>query len=193
MSDFIKDNADQEDFELNSREHLQFVRKLIQEESDEYSAYTHLEEAWHKLAYKHIDRNLFYGEPHLQETILAEFMFHVKFGSYPPPEVLVALWQCFDNYISCSGSVELEAVFFGKPVPGVGNFSARRFPEYLYRMIHGMALSNKPNASLEEKAETLLAIYDIDKDVSSFLRGYRRWRAKHQSRQDAMDYSGSGS
>jgi hypothetical protein len=136
-----------------------------------------LEKIWEKIGSDGPDRNVINGDLPYQGTAVGEFMFYIKFGFYPPPEVLVTLMQCFHLYVAAEGSLELEEVFFGSRVPGSGNFSARRFGEFLYRKMYLVA-KNESDASLEKKAEGLLDFYDVDKDVSTFLRGYRRWKTK---------------
>lgn len=53
-------------------------------------------------------------------------LFHaIDYGHYPPPEILIALRECWEEYIDGEGLVSLESAFLGRPKQKSGNFSAR--------------------------------------------------------------------
>lgn len=57
------------------------------------------------------------------------FMDSISLGFYPPPEVLLAVYDNFNEYIEAEGAKTLETVFFGRPTKKSGNFAARRHAE----------------------------------------------------------------
>lgn len=44
---------------------------------------------------------------------------------YPPPELLIAVAELFQEYMNGAGSLTLEEVFFGKPRQAKGTYAAR--------------------------------------------------------------------
>ena len=58
------------------------------------------------------------------------FMDSISLGFYPPPEVLLAVYDNFNEYIEAEGKKDLETVFFGPPRKKLGNFAARHCAEH---------------------------------------------------------------
>lgn len=54
---------------------------------------------------------------------LAQLFDYVEAGLYPPPELLLTLWEAWFGYMQAEG--KLENAFFGPPVPKAGNYAAR--------------------------------------------------------------------
>lgn len=120
------------------------------------------------------------------ETPLNSFMYLVEMGFYPPPEVLLEIFNCFNLYYMAQGSLELEDVFFGKRKKGIGNHAAQKSQDWIYQhlwMNEQMESipSIKPKAikSISLIASEMLDHFKLDElDLDSFLRGYRRWKSR---------------
>ncbi|MDR2880774.1 MAG: hypothetical protein LBV29_02585 [Azoarcus sp.] len=131
------------------------------------------------------------------ENPLFSLVFWVKeLRCYPPPEILVAIAQCIENYRENGGDISLDEAFFGKP------HKKRTSPDFeseshysLYAVFHRFRhWPSKPflgvdtSQTLEAQAEGFLAhieakrasqgaIERVVPDIDTFLRGYRRWVA----------------
>jgi hypothetical protein len=121
-----------------------------------------------------------------RETLLdplSSFRYAVGLGYYPHPEVLIALFDCFETYLSLDGKVELEKIFFGEKKQGIGNHSARKARENIMKHFHyrwSQLASKKTTDSKTqpELAEEIIEKLKLEDDVDSFLRKYRRYIAK---------------
>lgn len=56
---------------------------------------------------------------------LAALFAIIEWGNYPPPELLLALKDCWDTYMHNDGTMSLETAFLGKPVQKAGPYSQR--------------------------------------------------------------------
>ena len=55
-----------------------------------------------------------------------EALFSIlEWGNYPPPELLLALQDCWVTYMHSAGTMSLEVAFLGKPVQKAGTYSQR--------------------------------------------------------------------
>jgi hypothetical protein len=129
------------------------------------------------------------------------FLKMMENGFYPPPEVLLTIADSFKIYFTGEGDISLEEAFFGDITKGVGNYAARanRGEDYsrFHRSYLGYGKSHDNKLSLTKFAEKyfngeyfnevfghldlekfgyLSGYYDQEKDIDSYLRGYRRWR-----------------
>lgn len=112
-------------------------------------------------------------------------------GQYPPPEVLIAINDAYNFYVGGMGAIDVESVFFSKPIKGAGSYARRKIRgmEETFRDFHREVKWQKAGEkhfvwkkeSLEDMAEKYLnsgdVVYlpDSDDPVGSFLRRYRRW------------------
>lgn len=116
-----------------------------------------------------------------------------RLGVYPKPEVLIAVSECFEHYFDRCGELPLEEAFFGRPRRGVGVYAKRRSSDAIYwdfesevRWQGGYAEDeNKPAPTATEVAKNHMAAILFrnghstkEMDLDTFLRNYRRWRAK---------------
>lgn len=178
---------------LNSPEWLEKER-IIFEESEDCPGLNQLQTSWEILSeyYQPFD-----PREHLDGGgAISTLSHYLEAGCYPPPEVLTAISNCFSMYCIANGALTLEEVFFGPPKKGLGTHAARLYDgcEYYYfdvdvrkfRFREERDGVKKP-ASLADIAEfhfqELSAISDSPgdnnpPDIDSFLRGYRRWKAR---------------
>jgi len=96
-------------------------------------------------------------------TPLDSFLSAIQQGEFPSPQVLHSVAECFNHYYEAEGDLELEEVFFSKPVKGVGNMSARDVRDSAYKLfhihvIHVREMESEPNelqVEINEVKETL--------------------------------------
>ena len=151
---------------------------------------------------EHMDKNydenevFYYKENGVFFNPLEEFLFYVRGGAIPRPELLLSVAKAFHLYFCRQGELTLEEVFFGKPTKS-GSYAKRRSENFKgidFRTFEHSVRRNYHNSTLEELAE----IFILNKmnenewsddlkeensslgaeDVDSFLRKYRRWKTK---------------
>jgi len=143
------------------------------------------------------------GDEKTSSTPLNAFRYFLDLGLFPPPEILLAIAECFDRYFQAEGQLELEEVFFSRPrKKRIGNNSAQDARDRLYEAfcfshsLEHLAKSHQlKNTSddtdtaakslrvaLEPTAEKFLRERGLlDLEVDSFLRGFYRWRQEFKS------------
>ena len=106
---------------------------------------------------------------------LISLFYFIEVGLYPPPELLLALLDLYQEYLDGKGKISLEDVFFGPPKKGVGNYAAREHSFHLYNQfsIEFMIFNDKKLSQIEF-AEDYIRRHEIDIDAESFLRNWRR-------------------
>jgi hypothetical protein len=187
-------NQDNEEFlddDLsNTNKRVKEILKEIKNntESDYLSELELLEKSWAVLEaeYEQIDRN-----EQVAASPLESYRYLVNMGQYPPPEILTAINECFQEYTEKGGEISLDEAFFGSP------FKQRKSPAYIHKQIWrfqhfhtlwvdgGFMPSKDEKRSLEEEAEAYLDNLFGNNDwvdhidVESFLREYRRWKIKY--------------
>lgn len=124
------------------------------------------------------------------------FVDYVNAGTTPPSYITIALAKGFEHYLESGGKIDLEEVFFGKTVRGQGNFAQRAQLDlnyedfqieaigYVFTDFDGKTTSSNPD-SLTTTAECFLTRNDINIDVDSFLRGFRRWQQRELKKLEA--------
>ena len=171
---------------FNTKANLKEWHNKMLNESINYPVLEGLEDSWYLLENYYntqmegvIDRN------HIaQKTPLGAFRCMIEDGFYPPPEVLLALDDCFEMYMAHRGKVELEQIFFGEKKRGVGNYAART---YKYKAYEHLSRLLRINGFTEHKtqveiAESVIELFKLTDDVDSFLRGYRRYVANKKKK-----------
>ncbi len=155
-----------------------------------------LEDCWDETNYHDYNREDYYdfGESPLE--ILSYCMGDLL--TYPPPEILQAIVSQFCYYMAMEGEVSLEEAFFDSP-KGKGAYSTRRAKENdlfkrfdeicAYSRHEGRSqmeiiegLVNAPHLSmlpLIPKMPNPFNNLEENTDLESFLRGYRRWKKRH--------------
>ena len=128
---------------------------------------------------------------------LGVFLYMVDMGFYPPPEILITVADCFQNYLDHNGCIELEEAFFPPTGKRVRNYAHQKAKGSLYLHFHMTAAMEKrkeevqkisPKKNLEAIADEFLGKFGIQDaiDVDTFLRNYRRWRKKEQEKDQAL-------
>lgn len=186
---YLQINKIEQPSDFNSWDHVRKIRAKINE--DKYTMLIGLEHSWAILSDDYnnpktngkdlIDRE---ADDRVAKTPLAAFLYYINSGFYPPPEVMRAIHDCFELYEQCQGAVELEDVFYGTRVKKRGNHAQRESRGNLFFYFDAVSVwEAKPsNKSLEEIAEDFLTEKGINKDVDSFLRGYRRWKKNNRNK-----------
>jgi hypothetical protein len=164
---------------INTKANLKAWQEKMIEESSNYPALEDLEETWKLLEhhYNNPMEGLIDRSSMEQQTPLGAFRNMIEAGLYPPPEVLLALDDCFALYMALRGEVELEQIFFGNKKRGVGNYAARTYKDKAYKHL---SIVLRINRFIEQKtqveiAESVIDLFELKDDVDSFLRGYRRY------------------
>jgi hypothetical protein len=173
-----------EDYSFNSWEHVESLRELILE--DRLRVTQGLEHEWHQISRDDQSPSYNQGKPRdfLQSptsTPIEALTTYLDMGTYPPPEILMAVADCFNLYYQLYGELELEEAFFGKPKRRSGNFAARRSWDRLCRFFHSRVEVDRDlgkNTALVALAEEFIhESENADIDVEAFLRRYRRWKS----------------
>ncbi len=129
------------------------------------------------------------------EAPLDIFLSDIYCGFYPAPELLIMIAKCFHLYFLSEGELELEDVFFGKPIKKSGNYSRRKARSDNYKHFHQLVTWAKEDPddkhhhySLEEHALYCLKsaedtdldcpINTSEADIDLYLSGYFRWKSK---------------
>lgn len=152
------------------------------------SSWQHLEDFYNSDAGQTIiDRR---EDERLAESPLKAFTYYIELGFYPPPEIMLAVNDCFSVYNMCCGEIELEEAFFGARPKGKGNQAKRSTKGSLFKQFYfhvGFERVKEKNKNLPPKSLAKIAeeFWDNDflgesegdpPDIDSFLRGYRRWK-----------------
>jgi hypothetical protein len=163
-------------------------------ETHNYPVLESLEETWGGISADYGSLITRDDDERTAETPLNAFLFLIDSGFYPPPEILLAVAQCFEHYQGCAGDVDLEDVFFGERKKGVGNYAARKSRDFLYRYLWFLETlecmpgkKDLPKKPLAELADGMFQHFKISEyDVDSFLRSYRRWKKRWQTTRGAV-------
>lgn len=173
----------------NTNERVGKIREFINslEGEDEFQEIKKLESQWIKLT-KADPEQINEIKRRSMNNPLESFRLMVLSGYYPPPEILIAITNCFTHYLIMHGEVSLDEAFFSKKHVYRTSASYLRNKENKYSLFKYIFIEKNDipahleNASLTECAICFLnSIYGEsgwgDKlDVESFLRGFRRWR-----------------
>lgn len=161
---------------FNTWAHVKELRER-QRDCEDYPVLSALEEDWAKLEPEYDGFDLNRDDlSSISESPIGALRYMVEMGVYPPPELLLALVDCFNFYDSGSGVVELEEIFYGPRKRGVGNHAAR-FKKKLDFMGFGMELhtASIKGVSAIKAAEGYVLKHGLDVDPESLLRSFRRW------------------
>jgi len=186
------------DSDFNTSDKQQEFRKIL-ERSENYPALNGLETTWQLLnAEGDYEALKLRNDDQYQSTPLDQFLYCIEMGFYPPPEVLLAISQCFNYYLSRTGKVELEDVFFSENRKrGVGNHAAQSSKDQFYRSFHthlqlekiGAKNTGRNPKNRTEIAEEYLSLINQSApletpDPENFLKGFDRWKKPLPKRKD---------
>lgn len=163
----------------NSWRYVDNIRdRMIKEASSEYYDMEHTWDRINQTADYQLDRL-----EKSSNTPLEDFLYTSEFETYPKPEIIIFLSNCFRRYFNMEGEESLEDIFFGKNMRGIGNQAAKES-----RTKHLKVLSGKISlqeietefGKLEKKrtelelAEDVVEEMKLQIDPESLLRKYRR-------------------
>jgi hypothetical protein len=164
---------------FNTKVNLKNWHEKMIKESSNSPALEGLEESWKLLDdyYNNSIEDVVDRSRIVQTTPLSAFRYMIEAGFYPPPEVLLALDDCFEMYMAQRGKVELEQIFFGDKKRGVGNYAAQTYKERAYNHLRAeLSINSAFELKIQiEVAESVIELFKLTDDVDSFLRGYRRY------------------
>lgn len=175
----------------NTSEYKIAYRKAIDAayELNDYPVLRDLRDAWRVLD-SYTNYSNYVGNSSDESTPLSHFMLDVDLGSYPPPEVMLSLLSCFQNYYASAGEKSLDEVFFGRPHKKKTSPAFLKNRNLFYQVfdvtyasggVFGKGSVEMQGKSLAEKAAHFLngATRDEeDFDPETFLKGFRRWKRK---------------
>lgn len=173
----------------NSNEFTNFYREICKSAYavDDYPTYAGLEFTWKKIE-KEFSLLKDDRENNKFDSPLSYFMYMVEGGFYPPPEVMLALLNCFENYYQHKGKKSLDECFFGRKHKSKSSPAYYKSLESKYTLFHSLWASKKIRKngqslqSLEKLAEDFLstpfAVQHKGVDVDTFLKGYQRAKKK---------------
>ena len=192
----------------NSWKYFDEIAKHHEENKDELIGHISLEEMWQTLVkdntfYEFGDEpfNLLKKRLHKERGLLTPldvFQDYLSDGFYPPPEYLLWFSKIFQDYYWPDNDLDLEELMFGRKTPAVGTENKRYWRENIYKSFVsymdskrfwkavdeiGRKHNNQPPIQNSKEKQIQMAkdfINDqqLDIDLDSFLRGFRRYRKK---------------
>ncbi len=111
---------------------------------------------------------------HVSNSPLSTLFYFIDMGFYPPPELLLALHDCWDTYQAGYGHISLEQAFFGNSRQKSGNYAKRngaRFERMAMRWIFDGLISK--GVSRTQAAEAVSAQFGGKLEPESILRIFR--------------------
>ena len=183
--------------DLNSWEYVREIRHDLINEEKVFSA---MEPVWQSILNEqlisfrdkegkmHETENDFRSDEMLGKTPLDAFMFLVERCQYPPPEIIIAINDCFKLYMAGSGKFELEEIFFAnRRIPKLGNNSAQIAKHDTHNLFQTLCKMESQKSKEKRKSMVDLATDYLgkrglaDKDPESFLRQHRAWLEDQRS------------
>lgn len=110
----------------------------------------------------------------LADSPLAALFYSVDMGFYPPPELMLALLDCWERYLASKGGMSLDDAFLGGSTKGAGNYAKRknkRLRDNLMRVQFSQLL--RGGLSRAEAAERVSIEFPGSPDADSVLRMFR--------------------
>ena len=102
-------------------------------------------------------------------------------GKYPPPEIMVEVMEGFLEYFDSHGDKSLDEAFFETKHSKYKSLSFKQDYSLRYSAFDWFVWENEFE-SFDNAAEDFLIAADEDIDQDSFLRGYRKWKARKKSK-----------
>ena len=114
--------------------------------------------------------------------------YMLDMGFYPPPELLMAIIDCFDAYMANGGKITLEEAFFRRPKKSAGNYAKRRSSRsrnFALKM-EFIGFLNEGHSRIEA-AEKVSVLLDGGVDADSILRMMRGVGKRLPNKQDSAE------
>lgn len=141
---------------------------------DASSAAESLEKLWEKLE---SDFGPFNREVSVADNPISAFSYYVEMGKYPPPELMIDIMLGFNTYLESKGDISLDQAFLGITHSKYKSLSFKQQSALKYAEFDRFVY-NGDFSSLDEAAELFLAKISDEIDQDSYLRDYRRWKAR---------------
>jgi hypothetical protein len=113
------------------------------------------------------------------------FLTYFEIGLYPPPSIMAAIAESFNEYYFRKGDSTLEECFFGSSTKAVGNNSSLSDREFKFQYMFVTLNDETEKLSQIDAAEKVITELKLECDVETFLRQYRRYKKK----KDCLDIS----
>jgi|TARA_R110001583_G_scaffold195495_1_gene374259 hypothetical protein len=107
---------------------------------------------------------------------IKSFLAYFEFGVYPPPSIIAAVAESFNQYYFKGGGVTLEECFFGDLSKSIGNDAARDKRNTPFNYMFIICNDESSELSQVEAAEQTIEKLNLECDVDTFLRQYRRFK-----------------
>ena len=108
---------------------------------------------------------------------ISAFSYYVEMGKYPPPEIMIDVMLGFNTYLESKGDISLDQAFLGITHSKYKSLSFKQQSALKYAEFDRFVY-NGDFSSLDEAAELFLAKISDEIDQDSYLRDYRRWKAR---------------
>lgn len=162
--------------------------RFLQEADDdpEYTGMDSYLEAWDALEplYEYHGKSMMERGAGLQResaSPLSALFAIIEWGHYPPPELLLALKDCWDTYMHNDGAMSLEMAFLGKPVQKAGPYSKRANARRRKMFIQlQFSMEVHKGKTREEAAIAVSEMFGGGLDVDTIKRMVRMPRKKQQ-------------
>jgi hypothetical protein len=141
---------------------------------DTSSAAESLDKLWEKLE---SDFGPFNREVSVADNPISAFSYYVEMGKYPPPELMIDIMLGFNTYLESKGDISLDQAFLGITHSKYKSLSFKQQSALKYAEFDRFVY-NGDFSSLDEAAELFLAKISDEIDQDSYLRDYRRWKAR---------------
>lgn len=125
-------------------------------------------------------------------TPIETLSYMLEMGFYPPPELLMAIIDCFDAYMANGGRITLEEAFFGRPMKSAGNYAKRRSSRSrnLALKMEFIGFLSEGHSRIEA-AEKVSVLLDGRVDADSILRMMRGVGKRLPKKQDSAENKGA--
>ncbi|MDA9559382.1 hypothetical protein N9R59_00355 [Porticoccaceae bacterium] len=141
---------------------------------DTSSAAESLDKLWEKLE---SDFGPFNREVSVADNPISAFSYYVEMGKYPPPELMIDIMLGFNTYLESKGDISLDQAFLGITHSKYKSLSFKQQSALKYAEFDRFVY-NGDFSSLDEAAELFLSKISDEIDQDSYLRDYRRWKAR---------------
>ena len=119
----------------------------------------------------------FNREVSVADNPISAFSYYVEMGKYPPPEIMIDIMLGFNTYLESKGDISLDQAFLGITHSKYKSLSFKQQSALKYaefdRFVYGAQFK-----SLDDAAELFLSNISDEIDQDSYLRDYRRWKAR---------------
>ena len=107
---------------------------------------------------------------------IKSFLAYFEFGLYPPPSIMASVAESFNQYYLKGGASTLEECFFGDLSKSIGNDAARQKRNKPFNYMFITCNDESSELSQVEAAERTIEELNLECDVDTFLRQYRRFK-----------------